>query len=652
MINLFLFFLIPIIWEFYTNLFNLLGNIMNNKTFNLKQILALLMLLIVASWNALSADHIPGKLKPFRVLVIIGDQWEDQASYMVDLPKPTGEYSGYDATPEVNGDCDFHHLTILLKAWGIPFDVVRLDQQFLDRYMFLDMNNKPKFGTIIWDVNLTDKLLHPDYSIVSEMVKEYGIGLIALADRIHQPEIQALLGIKYTGSWESNSSLNVKNKHFITDGISSPFVIDSGIIAHIQRQQAEVLNGTITIVEQGSYPQVTVKEYPSGGHVVWIGNDHNYLFYFQGMRTLLRRAITWTLGYNLYKTWDNDLIMIMDDPGGAQSSWLEHWHYPVLTEDIIEKYLVKPLQEHNAVLNINFVAGFVNDRKRRLEPTWNESYIDGFGTKQDYISSKRGYDKGVKLGVFVVMCHGLTHMQPDLVSDPGWYGSDLDKERAEVGWYREFGDTRRKKEIPPAEQLWRMKTAKDWVTEQFGVTPLEFCPGGLGTSISYFSNTPKLAGEAGFGWCGWETGYLGKDMVIIGWKFFGTPESPLLVPVLPDAHDFGISREPDKFADIFNHYPKGRFISMNEFIGYLHVCNSGAWNAEKNKLIITLDYDAHYCQYFESHDSNWNLEISDWLTKEMGDVSSVNIDGKTVNGSLRKIEINRGTGKHLIELKF
>lgn len=626
-------------------------SITNNHNFKLNFALVLLPFLIIFSSNAFSTN-LPGDLKPFRILVIIGDQWEDPASYMVEMPKPTGEYSGYDATPEVNGDCDFHHLTILLKSWGIPFDVVRLDQQFLDRNMFLDMENKPKYGTIIWDVNQSEKLLHPDYSIVTEMVKEYGMGLIALSDRIAQPEIQDILGLEYIGSWESNTTLMIKEKHFITEGLISPFRIDTGIVSHNQRQQVEPLSGTLTVVEQGNFPQVTLKEYPSGGHVVWIGNDHNYLFYFQGMRTILRRAITWTVGYNLYKTWDNDLIMIMDDPGGTQSSWLEHWHYPQLSEDIIEKYLIKPLQENNAVLNINFVAGFVNESKRRIEPTWQETYTDAFDVKQDYPSSKRGYEKGVKLGVFEVMCHGLTHMQPDLISDPTWYGAALDKEKAEVGWYREFGDTRRKREIPPAEQLWRMKTAKDWITEQSGVVPLEFCPGGLGTSISYFSNTPKLAGQAGFGWCGWETGYLGKDMVIIGWKFFGTADSPLLVQVPPDAHDFGISREPEKFATVFGQYPKGRFMSMNEFIGYLHTNNSGNWNSGQNKLTIDLGYDAHYCRYFDNHDSNWNLEISDWLTKQMGEISNVSIDGKDHGKLTGKIVVPKGIGTHQIEVKF
>ena len=230
-------------------------------------------------------------------------------------------------------------------------------------------------------------------------------------------------------------------------------MIDSGITAHMQRQQVELSAGTVALIEQGSFPQATAKEYPSGGRAVWIGNDPKTMFYFQDLRTLLRKAITWTIGYNLYKTWDNDLIMIMDDPGGCTNCYLEHWHYPSLSEEIIERYLIKPLKEHHAVLNINFVAGFVNEQKRRLEPSWKESFTDGFGVKQDYVSSKKGYDTGVKLGVFEVMCHGLTHMQPDLVSEPGWYGSPPDQEKSEVGWYREFGDTRRHKEIPAAEQL-------------------------------------------------------------------------------------------------------------------------------------------------------------------------------------------------------
>lgn len=627
---------------------------MNKNFYTLGILLTTWFLISFSEVNASSKDNETAVLKPFRVLVIIGDQWEDPASYMVARSKPTGEYSGYYNNPEVPGPNDFFHLMVLLKSWAIPFDVIRLDQQFLDRHMFLNMDEKLMYGTIIWDVNQSDKLLHPDYSIIQEMVQEYGIGFIALSDRIFPPEIQSVLGLKYTGCWESNKEMKVVSNHFLTKGLDSSFKVDSGIISHMRRQQVEVLDGTVTLVEQGAYPQSTAKVFMSGGRVVWIGNDYNYMFNFQDIRTLLRRAITWTIGYNIYKTWENDLIMIMDDPGGAQNVYLEHWHYPALTENIIEKYLIKPLQEHDAILNINFVAGFVNDNKHRLEPTWKQNFVDEFGTRQDYISGKRGFDKGVELGVFEVMCHGLTHMQPDLVSEPGWYGTSLDQEKAEVGWYREFGDTRRHKEIPAAEQLWRMKTAKEWLRKQFGVTPLEFCAGGGGTSISYHNNTVKLAGQAGFGWCGWTQGYLGTDMVIVGWDFFGTPESPLVIAAPPDAHDFGITRNPEEFATIFNKYPQSRFMGINEFIGYLHAYNSGSWIKEETKLTLTVDYDPHYCLHFNNHPSFWILELSDWLEKEMGEISLLKVDGKAVpfSPSPFNVPIPSGTGKHKIEVIF
>jgi hypothetical protein len=620
--------------------------------FSSLSLFGIFLLAFMAISTAFPAPPVPGKLKPFRVLVIIGDQWEDPAGYLVEMPKPTGQYSGYEAVPAVPGAGDFHSLMVLLKSWGIPFDIVRLDQQFLDRYMFLDMEGNPRYGTIIWDVNSSGKLLRTDYSIVTEMVSAYGLGLIALSDRISQPGIQSVLGLKYTGSWESNEKMIPVGVHFLTRGIDSPLVADSAALPHLQRQQVELLNGTVPVIEQGSYVQATAREYPSGGRAVWIGNDFNGMFCFQGLRTLLRRAITWTIGYNLYKTWENEVIMIMDDPGGASNVWLRHWHYSGLSEQTIDDYLIAPLLKHKAVLNINFVPAFVNDDKRRLEPTWTQQFTDEFGTRHDYVSGKKGYDKGVKLDVFEVMCHGLTHMQPDLVSEPGWYGAELDKERSEVGWYREFGDTRRLQEIPAAEQLWRMETAKNWLTEQFGVAPLEFCPGGLGSSRTYINNTAKLAGQAGFGWCGWETGYLGKDMIVTNWKFFGTPESPLMVAVLPDAHDFGISREPEKFAAIFDRYPNRRFMGMNEFIGYLHAVSSADWNRKVGKLTINLDYDPHYCQDFSRHATTWNLEFSDWLLQEMGTPSSIMVDGTNMGKPGMKIQIPAGTGSHHVEVMF
>ena len=625
---------------------------MKRKTSNYKLLLTFCLLILFPLVRVLAGDNLDGGIKPFRIIIVIGDQWGDPMGYMVERPGSATVFPGMEESPSTPEEhpADFHHLCVLLKSWGIPFDIVRLDQQFLDRYMFLDMYDKPKYGTIIWSVNRTDRLLHPDYSIIEEMVEDYGIGLIALSDRITQPEIQSLLGLQYSGSSESSTPITVKPGHFLSRGLASPFVNERA--SDMQQQRVSISEGTVAVLEQGSLAQASAKTSVSGGHTVWLGGDHDNMFHSQGMRTLLRRAITWTVGYNLYKTWENDIVMVMDDPGMAANAYLKTWQFPVLSEEAIGKHLVQPLLENNAVLNINFTPAFVNDSKRRLEPTWKQVFTDEFGEEQDYVSSKRGYDRGVELGVFGVMCHGLTHMQPDLVSEPGWYGTSVEGEKAEVGWYQEFRDNRRHKEIPAAEQLWRMETGKRWIEEQFEVTPLQICPGGSAFSPSYFNNSMKLAARAGFGWFGWRNGYLGKDLVINGWQFFGTPESPLFVGSLPDAHDFGISYNPGAFATIFEKYPQGMFININEFIGYLHASNAGIWDRENNRIVLTVGYDPHYCRHFETHPSIWNLEISDWLSARTDKTPVISINGKPLVVEGSKIEIPRGTGSHEIRIEF
>ncbi|UCE08566.1 MAG: hypothetical protein JSW07_11300, partial [bacterium] len=178
----------------------------------MKKIVLILCLIII--WGLLANVTYDQKLyaseklvvNPLKVLVIIGDQWKDPMSYMI-----TNECS-----------TDFKNIMILLKSWGIPFDVIRLDQQFLDRNMFLGPDGRLLYGTIIWDVNHTDKLLHPDYGIITDMVINHGIGFIALSNRIQPQEIQSVLGIRYIGTWLSNADLEIQNRHFLTDGLSNP----------------------------------------------------------------------------------------------------------------------------------------------------------------------------------------------------------------------------------------------------------------------------------------------------------------------------------------------------------------------------------------------------------------------------------------------
>ncbi len=75
-------------------------------------------------------------VKPFRVLVIIGDQWTDPQSYAIDGRRVKSE--------------DFLDVINMLKVWGVPFDILRLDQQRLQINRFLDGEAKPNYGCVIW----------------------------------------------------------------------------------------------------------------------------------------------------------------------------------------------------------------------------------------------------------------------------------------------------------------------------------------------------------------------------------------------------------------------------------------------------------------------------------------------------------------------
>ena len=72
--------------------------------------------------HAIQAFDFPNEIngiysKPYRVLVIIGDQWTDPMSYHIDPSRVEGT--------------DFLDVVNMLKIWGVPFDVLRLDEQRL-----------------------------------------------------------------------------------------------------------------------------------------------------------------------------------------------------------------------------------------------------------------------------------------------------------------------------------------------------------------------------------------------------------------------------------------------------------------------------------------------------------------------------------------
>jgi hypothetical protein len=571
------------------------------------------------------------EIKPYRVLLVISDQWKDPRSFLV---------SGG----------EFQTMVTLFKSWGIPFDILRLDNTIMDPSHFADFHGNPRYGAIVWDA--PNPISKSDEALVREAVEKLHTSLIAIGDRIQQPEIQGLLGIKYKAEHMHSSHPMVEGNSFVLRGLPADLREQGPAEIAMSRVQVDLAEAH-SLANAAGMPQITERDLGNDTRAIWIGGDVTQMLLYQPIRTALRRAVTEAIGYSLVKTWTNDIVLTMDDLGNAQNSWLEHWHYPALSQEQIRKYMIEPLKAHHAVLSINTVPGFVDDTKGRIVPTWQQQFTDGFGTKQDYVSTKKGLDEGIAAGVFEIESHGWTHMQPDLTSDPGpWWGTPVDGERAEMGWYREFFDIRRNREIPAAEQSFRMNKSAEWLKEEFGFAPLEFSTGGNGISRSPDNNTFRLAAEAGYGYYG---GYLGKDLAVEGRAdsnadFGGTDDVPWLLPAPPDGHDRGVAHDPEGFAKIFDKYPDHHFIGLDEYIGYQHADIKTSPGAEQIKFEVA--YDPHYCRALIAKGSSWNLHLSDWmLAKTQG--KSISVDGKqvvTAKGEWTTIPLSAGPQTHTIEI--
>ena len=93
---------------------------------------------------------------------------------------------------------DFLDVVTMLKIWGVPFDILRLDEQRLQINRFLDGEAKPNYGCVIWMAD-PDKLkgFSANYETLKRAVNEYGISMIALSDYIKTDAVADLVGVNY-----------------------------------------------------------------------------------------------------------------------------------------------------------------------------------------------------------------------------------------------------------------------------------------------------------------------------------------------------------------------------------------------------------------------------------------------------------------------
>src|SRR3954453_20404498 len=110
---------------------------------------------------------------PYRFLLVAGNQWDDEASFVIDHPS------------------EVQVTAALLKTWGLPFDIVRLDQQNFDRYHLLDRDGHSRYGTIIWDA---PEVKGRDIGLLADLNAQ-GVSVVIVGDTIQQAEIARLAGV-------------------------------------------------------------------------------------------------------------------------------------------------------------------------------------------------------------------------------------------------------------------------------------------------------------------------------------------------------------------------------------------------------------------------------------------------------------------------
>jgi len=589
--------------------------------------LSIALLCVVAGWASASAS---GAL-PYRFLLVIGDQWKDPASRLIEA------------------GAEFPVVVTLLKTWGLPFEILRLDQQRFDRYYLMDRQGRPRYGTIIWDAG-ADVGESKDLALLATLVKDHGVGLVALGDTVANPQVAALAGLEYVGEYRPADGVAFSEDHFVTRGLAGrekEFPGSEGPGSRVSTKEATV------VINRGPMPFLTIREVPGGGRVVWLeAHRASARIGVQILRDLFKRSLVWVQGYALYAEYPKSIMLFMDDFGTSDRTYLPYWHYRTLNEDDIRKGIIEPLQRHRAVLMMDIVTGYVDRKARRIVSPWNQQVIDEIDGKtfHDYISAKRGLDAGQRAGVLEIQCHGYTHMLPDLESPPGPFWTVPMDANVPHGFDEEFGDKLRKKDVPAITQRFLMERGLAYLRADFGAVPLFVINGGSGKSLSYPHHSARLAAEMGFGLGHFNAAwYLGSDLALAmeqvvrsgGWAH-DRPLPPRDLAWTVDAPQFLIFHDRDVFLDVTaverlltSLGPDIRYLTANEYSGYLH---ARVESDARTPDALALHYDDHYCRYFADHASTWVLHLSDEMRQAL----------KNSAPEKRVVTIPKGTGRHIV----
>lgn len=594
-------------------------------------------------------------LLPYRVLVVAGTQMRDaQVIWRAG---------------------DFGDVVALLEMWGVPFDLLRLEAGALTRDRISDDRCRPRYGAIIWTARQGRQAgrLEQD-SVLRLAVDSLGISLIAIGDKIREPVVESLLGIRFRGMGPvSGDVVFSEDRHFLTRELAGERASHDRVFPRDLGPHVLTVSPDVDVLAQaGRWPQLVVRTVRPGVRTIWIGGDSDSVFRKSPtFLETLRRAIVWSIGYAVYKDYGRSLILRVDDMGNAQNSYLDYWSSVTLDEEDIDREIIQPLIEHDARLSVMFVPGYPWIPTRTIERSVTIDFVDHNGVRQDYTSTYRGLRRAVEAGVVSVEAHGLTHQAPNL---EGWW-SDAN-ERSRTGWYREFYDVRRDQEVDRDVQLSRLRQAADWIEQDFGERPVAFTPPGYAISGDYFlgsgasvrisqNYTYRIAAAAGFGVASGMIQYsLGPDHVIAleAVRTVSTDDGDdhvsdrigaleatlsLYLPAVFPFHDRDIdipmrSGEPGQLRRwleaIEARFGQVKYMTLAEWSTYLHTEIEVKPTPNKG-LEVVFSCRGPRCRYFHKYGAKWTLHLADELREHLRGVGPIEVseDG-SARGELQLAE--------------
>ena len=593
-----------------------------------------LLVFPIRGWGDVKAAPFPAK--PYRILLVV-ETWNDPESVLVDHEKDA-----------------FQPVAALLKAWSVPFDVLRLDQQHLDASYLIGRSGDVRYGTVIW---LADLPSYKDQNIraLADAVHA-GTSLLVVKSRFLDPTLEDLVGAKFREAYTATDPIQVTGPHFITRQLAAEGLNALNTNWDFATRYWIEPEGAKVLIDQAGHPVLTVNQIARDVSAIWLGvPEISLLRDSPYWREVFFRSLVWSLGYLVQPDVDysHAIEIEMDDWGTADKGFLSYWHYLEPGEETLRQHLIAPLEKHHAIFAANVITGYADRKSRRIVSPWQQKFTDAWGLHQDYASTRRGLLDAVAAGVLQIESHGWDHMNADLESPPGpWWTADLKGEASADGWYSELADHRRGTEVPAIVQTFHLEQGLKDIEKDFGQRPLELRPGNGGWSKSQFNNTGLLAARLGFGIFHAEPDfyyYLDHHIVLdmtgisphftTGYDRMNTLQADLKPPhrdgpVMVVFHDRDISLRPDFVESFLDALPAGyQPISANQYIGILHT--QIVTSSTGTEWRLNFDYEDPYCVFFEKHPSSWRLWLSDPVRDELQ------------NHRGMKLEIDKGSAKSI-----